>query len=529
LLGVFAAGALLAGAWLFLTFRVVPVNEDAGTFVPIAKEVLHGAVPTKDVMTWKTPGMYYLAALWMKSFGPGFEAVVLLVYLVNVLNSLLLYLALSRFLPPRIPRLLLCLSFFYSVMVMEGFWIVLEPLQVTFILAAYLVWLRRGEGLLKYVLIGLLLGCSIMVKQYSVFVLAGFLAAIWLDRRREDRAAVLGKMTATALLAAVPFFCFVGLTGADTMNALRSFGGLGGISAAYASAGWAVPGSLGVGLLAGIVRANWLFLPFVAFPALFLRRRDYFGASLPAWGPVVLLFVFSAMPLLVRQFNHYFLLVAPWSYLLLGMMLGSVPERGELAGAGKGEMAGAVVCMFVVLPAFLAATPSFFLRPKAEVALFTLLFLLSVLSVLYAGHRISGRRLNMSAVVVGLCAAVFFETLFLGMKIPFREFGWQKEAQFAEAEEINRVFPKGSAVTVIGYHPYAYVTCDFVDPLHDYEFGNSAKQPEIDWDRTGSVLLGPDSAPAYRRELTAHGFRKIGELKSGIEFYERSSKVKAQR
>ncbi|MDA8239929.1 MAG: hypothetical protein M0Z67_06110 [Nitrospiraceae bacterium] len=338
---LFASAAFLAAVYLFLTFRIVPVNEDAGTFIPIAKEVLQGAVPTKDVMTWKTPGMYYLTALWMKFFGTAYERVVLLVYLVNVLNCLLLYLALSRFVSSRIPRLLLCLSYFYSALLFEGFWVVLEPFQVAFIFAAYLVYLGRREGFFKYGLAGLLLGCSIMIKQYSVFVLAGFLVAIWLD------------------------------------------------------------------------------------------------------------------------------------------------------------------------------------RPKVVIALFTLLFLGVVLGVLYAGSRFSGYRFDASAVVVALCATVFFETLFLGMKLPFRELRVLKQEQASEAKEINRVFPKGSSVYVIGYRPYVYVTCDFVNPMHDYEFGN-AQRPVDDWDRIGSVLIGQESVPSYRSILEAHGFRKVGELEGRAEFFEKS-------
>ena len=519
---LFASAAFLAAVYLFLTFRIVPVNEDAGTFIPIAREVLQGAVPTKDVMTWKTPGMYYLAALWMKFFGTAYERVVLLVYLVNVLNCLLLYPALSRFVSSRIPRLLLCLSYFYSALLFEGFWVVLEPFQVAFILAAYLVYSGGGEGLLKYGLTGLLLGCSIMTKQYSAFVLAGFLVAIWFDRRKEGGAAALKKMIVTALFATVPFFVFVGLTGADMMNALRSFGAFGGISESYAAAGWSGPGRLILGLLAGAVQANWIFLPFVIFLILLLRKSDYFSASGRAWVTVVILFVFSSLPLLVRQFNHYFLLVAPWSYLLLGMMLGPALDGGEKTGAKKGYVtAAAAVCILVVLPVFLSATPSFYYRPKVVIALFTLLFLAIVLGALYVGSRFSGYRFDTSAVVIALCATVFFETLFLGMKLPLRELRVLKQEQTSEAKEINRVFTRGSSVYVIGYRPYVYVTCDFVNPLHDYEFGN-AQLPVNDWDRIGSVLIGEESVPSYRSILDAHGFRKVGELKGRAEFFEKS-------
>lgn len=523
-LRLLAVGSLLAALYLFLAFRVVPVNEDAGTFIPIAKEVLQGAVPTRDVMTWKTPGIYYIAGFWMRLFGTDFDRVVLLVYLVNALNAFLLYLVLSRFVTVRLPRLLLGLSFFYSSIILEGFWFVLEPFQVAFILAAYLAYLGKSEGFLKCAVTGLLVGCAVMVKQYSVFVLAGFLSAIWLERRKKDGVWAVGKkIVATALLSTLPFFAFVGLTGADMVAALRSFGVLGSASASYVAVGWSGPGRYVSGLLAGLVQANWLFLPFLLFLLLLLKRRGYFSPDVRLHISAGVLFLFSSLPLLVRQFNHYFLLVAPWSYILLGMLLGPAlkEERGAGRAAGYAGAAG-LLCLFVLLPAFVAATPSFYALPKGRIALFTSLFLLSALSLLFVADRLSGRRTGISAAVMGLCAVVFFETLFLGMKMPFRELRQQKAAQTAEAKAINAVFRRGSAVQVIGYHPYIYVTCDFVSPMHDYEFSNSSAPPGIDWERTKAVLIGTGGVPAYRSALAAHGLRKVGEWDGRVEFYEKT-------
>ena len=196
----------LAVLHLFPSFAKVLVNPDAGYYLSISRDVMEGATPTVDVATSYPPLFYYLYTVWFKLIGTEYSRALLLIYLVHVINCFLLYLVLNSFVKERLLRVVLCFPYFYSTMVLEGYYIELEPFQVLFALLAYLVCLKNLSPLIKHAIIGFFLSCSIMVKQYSLFLFFGFLVSFWYDLREKEN----GRSISWRTLVTTIFF-FVAL------------------------------------------------------------------------------------------------------------------------------------------------------------------------------------------------------------------------------------------------------------------------------------------------------------------------------
>jgi len=451
--------------FLFTNYSAIPVNRDAGYYLPIAREVLAGKTPTVEVDTAYTPFVYYLYAAWMGWFGTTFSVQVLLVYLVNLLNVLLLLRILRRERLPAILGILLCASYFCTLMVCQGYAITLEPFQVFFLLAAFSAWSGHGDSLGREAMIGLLLGVAIMIKQYSALICLGFVLIICMDsagKGRRARGAIRILVLGTA--AAVPLLVFILLTPASLPEALHAFGFIGGKAVSYATAEKTTLYERLGHVFLKVAHLHWLFLPvlFFAIPCI---RRD---ADRKRGAVLLVLLVVSALPIWVRQFGHYFLLVAPWSYLLWGWCLGTCRDfwRGE---GSRHLLVRGLVLVGGVLPAFLALTPeSSRLTKLHQITVLAFFLLLSAL-VLLPGFFRHGAGKRACAVLVFSAILCGLETAFLSLKLPYGEMSEQKSRQEQEARAIGEVLPKGTRVLVVDY-PELYVTCDFRNESNYYGF-----------------------------------------------------------
>lgn len=177
------AGFIIAG-YILINYFSLPVNPDAGYYIPVAKEIMKGATPTVDVAAAYTPLGSYLYALWMSCFGSSYNAIIALMLVLHILNAGLLYVAMGYFRTQNYIKILLCFSYFYTAILLDGIYIVLEPFQVFFALLAYISFIRiPSEKWMRYAITGILLGMSIFSKQYScIYVIAFILMALFENR-----------------------------------------------------------------------------------------------------------------------------------------------------------------------------------------------------------------------------------------------------------------------------------------------------------------------------------------------------------
>lgn len=485
----------LAALYIFLSYTKMPVFPDTGYYISIAKEVAEGATPTVDVQTSYTPAVYYVYSLWIKALGSNFSTILLLVYIVNALNALLIYLIISSFLEQRAVKLLICFSYFYTVMISEGYSVELEPFQILFILLAYLVYLKNLNLYLKHAVIGLFVGVSFMFKQYSILLLFGFFIAFWLDYRRKEVASDILKRTVTTFLFFfIPFFAFVLLTRANMYDSIYSFGFFRRSALSYMAQGQSdIYPRMKNGFFYAL-KLNWLFIPFFLhlYYVIFNRTSSKSGKGLFP------LFIASSLPLVVRQYGHYFQGVAPWSYIFIGILSAEAIKMFDIKKNNIYLLSSIAVCFFVILPVYVTFHPFYNNAIFMLFLILTLLYLASILLTLCWGIYRSGYMTDLNMVVFVLTAFIFFESLFFSFNIPFSDFAKEKISQIKEAAEINKIFAQGSNVYVIDY-PQLYTTCNFRNPLHDYDlifletYNVSHFLRTIPWDKIDNIILRKNS------------------------------------
>jgi 4-amino-4-deoxy-L-arabinose transferase-like glycosyltransferase len=76
---------------LRMTFLHEPFERDEGWYATIAQEILHGGIPYRDAIDQKPPGVFYLYAIAMATFGHTTEAIRIFTALYSSLTLLAVY------------------------------------------------------------------------------------------------------------------------------------------------------------------------------------------------------------------------------------------------------------------------------------------------------------------------------------------------------------------------------------------------------------------------------------------------------
>lgn len=502
---------MFVAIYLFSTFVDIPVNRDAGYYIPVSKAVMNGATPTVDVQCGYTPFIYYTYALWMSLWGTDYSKLILLVYLASITNALLLYFIFCRFIDNTILRIFLCISFYYTEMICQGNYILLEPFQILFILVAYNLYLSNMQTLAKYSLMGLSIGISIMFKQYSALFLIAFLLTICIDSRKSQKPVdTLLGIFLILVFSSVPFFIFILFTKANTISSLYAFGFLGKNAVSYATAQKVGFFTWSHNIANRIILYNWLFIPALLYVYLRIRHKGFLNSSIS----VGVIFLFSVLPILIRQWVHYFLLIAPWSYIVWGILLNEVVKKFLVRkGWSPYLLVAGFISVLIILPALLLFRSSIWDISGAQMILILVLFLLPISVVLFWETRFSKNGVNIFRLIFILALIFGSETLFISFfGTPWEQRRELKQFQTVEAEKVNNIFARGSSVFVIDY-PELYVTCDFINPLNNYCFIYSPHDllkviNSRDWINVRNIVLRRKSS-AYLKKLNEVGFREL--------------------
>lgn len=520
----------LVGCYLFLTYQVVPFNRDAGYYIPIAKAVMNGSTPTVDVHTSYTPFIYYVYSFWMSLFGTSTENLILLVYVVNVLNGIIFYIIVSKFIDSQMLAVVLAISYFFTTMVCQGYTIILEPFQVLFILIAFAFYLSGIKGHLRHFLIGLSFGISIMFKQYSCLVVIGFLITILIDYKRLPRDSVKFReifftLSSVLVFSAIPLFLFIALTDAEAVSALNAFGFLGDRAVSYSTAESVTLHAMLRNVMIKVVHLNWLFIPPLLY-AMLLVFKNRFSISVMTMAEVLPIFLFSALPILIRQFGHYFLLIAPWSYIIAAILLNTTFKEPYSQGK-QGMFLFLVIslCVFILIPLFVFLTPAFNDLSRSQQALYTSFLIFSVMLVLFIWLSLGKLFMNSKVYILIILIILCAETVFLVLKIPFSELSKVKEAQLLEAKQVSEVFIRGSEVLVVD-DPVLYILCDYKNPENNYSFikplNIEKRLRAVDFDKVSKVIVKKDNPVNQSGFFEQRGFRKVWNVhKADLIFFTR--------
>ncbi len=401
-------------SWTVDAFRG-DVNPDAGYYVSLARLVRRGLIPYIDFPSVYAPGAYYLLALAGDSALTNLPLLRSLFFAIHIANALLL-LALLRVL--RVETL--HSVFWFTIFLLwthasRGAAIVLEPFELTFLLAGVLALLNL-PGLRGPILGGLALGCAMLVKQYALLLLPGYLVLALHARASQKWWMPLTVMTVSA---AVPYLLFALVTGQSLPENLLHIATFGGRAVSPAAPG-------------GLYEANGLMAALGS-----ISEKQVFALILPALTAAVvailldksvttigltLCFVGSLAPTIVRPYTYYLHIAIPWGVLIFALLAHSL-SRVVKTAAPELRLDGIFVIIVAMPFAGLLTSDAYNAR------------------------------------------ATYFESKFL--------------AQKRIAASVRRILPNSQDVVVINGQ-WLYLLADLVPPRHEFRFVASADDELLD-------------------------------------------------
>lgn len=283
---------------------------DTKIFFKMADLIIGGGTPYVDFADPKPPLIFFTLAV-LDMLGEKIFGGLLLVVLCN-LGSAILVMAMAWKLYGRLPGFAAGLLFMASMALAEGYFIIVEPFTLFFMLLAVYVALFSGHSK-KYLVAGACTGIAIGFKQYALLLIP--LLLFYMYRRGElKRAAGLAVGTIVPLLAmfAVIFLAY-GMA-AGTSALFWSFG----VADDYVTQG-SVDGislyqvSDPLVALADLLLEASLFMTLLIMAAAgFLRDRpvSYIEEFFFLAGPAFL------STLAIRPYLHYWALAVPFIVLL---------------------------------------------------------------------------------------------------------------------------------------------------------------------------------------------------------------------
>ena len=297
----------LVGYLFYNALLSAPVGIDAGLILSVAERINDGWLPYRDIQPLYTPLAIMILAGVRHVFGNWFE--LYSVYLAVVLAAELLtgvatYWVGSFFLTSRSLRWLVALLSVLSIQLYEGNIIILEPFVTFFYLLALGFFFRGGCKDLFFT--GLLASAAFLSKQYGGLGFVPFLIIIpFLPISAKDRGwrfLAFGIGALSPALLALPILLLMQF---NPLSLLGKF--------------WQSGYLLQISDLSGYREFLLTRAVFVlAIPLLLLDGRV--RRSIPFWSLVLAYVCFSAA-LLIRPFDHYYILFLPLLYLIGGYML----------------------------------------------------------------------------------------------------------------------------------------------------------------------------------------------------------------
>jgi|GEM_PF-5106848 len=403
------AFVLLVASW-WTNFTTYPFHVDTGCYLNWAERIHEGWVPHRDCYLGYTPlGMYYFSLFSGLSL-PGQISYRVALLLVQLGSAALLYALSGGLIRSRTLRVAAAVFFLFMTQVYDGRLIMLEDFVVFFGLLTVLLLLKTtAERPLPAFLTGVALFLAVFSKQYGVLFVPVVAVMMWFDRNGRR---VTGKTARMRLLLVglgflIPFIAYVEYVGIGLVPLLVQLSGR----------GYGTNGLFSMADRLSDIRLIW-FVCVAIISIVILRRRFRFDLFV-----ITLTFLLTFSPLVVRGCLHYFLLMLPYGVLLLAYAFEYYfisDERPRRSPALK------VLILAVCVSLFMAAFNN-------------------VHHSVYYASGDEGRKFLHDT--VGMHKTTFHEDQEI-------------------AERINRTFPPGTPVMMIGFQQFSYLS-GFYPPNRD--------------------------------------------------------------
>lgn len=303
------ASAIVVLFSMLTAILYAPINADASYYLAIPRLIMDGYAPFRDFALSYTPLSFYMMCLPRFLFGDSFGISMAFLYVAQIVNIFLVKRLCDRYTDSALMSWLYAMLFALASLCLDGQKYVLEPFVLMFGLSALLVLETNRDSCIAVISAGLLCFCSFMCKQYGL----GFIcmSVVWVALNagtnriiiktevRLIAGFVIGMLLSLFLAALnrIPIENIITLAGSD-----------------YARHG-----------IRGLV-SGWMKLIFV-LPALLFAVVVAISNIKDALKDKVLICSVLGMagysiPLLVRSYRHYLLLIIPFGIMLIAAAAG---------------------------------------------------------------------------------------------------------------------------------------------------------------------------------------------------------------
>jgi len=295
------------------------ILDDEGYFMFMGKSILRGAHPYINYADNKPPGIWYLLAFVFKVFGNSIYITRAILYLINALSALVLYLVGKEIWNEKIGRVS-ALIFLIGMLIpaFDGYYVLTEPFMNLFSLLGLLLFIRANKRTLYLAASGVAMGISILFKQTAILLLIAmivfYLCKIWIPANRNKKYFGASARNVLLLLCGfvVPlipvasYFWSIGALGQMVYYTTMSLKGFGS-TINYSS------------LVSDFESFSIVWL--LSFASLLAIGYKFIQKNIDREIFVGIWLLLSLFPLVLRQYGHYYIQVLPPVCLLASLFI----------------------------------------------------------------------------------------------------------------------------------------------------------------------------------------------------------------
>lgn len=174
-----------ASILLIINFLLYPiVGADSGFYLAIAKEFYSGAIYFKDIGVNYNPLSIILFGLPFVIFeNPSYSLHLGINISVLLGSAILFYKIIDTWVSSRLEVLGYTSFFLILCLVLDGKYVLLEPLSVFFQLAALYTYISKNQLIVRIFLTGIFISLSFLSKQYGLFILLPIVIHVLTSRK----------------------------------------------------------------------------------------------------------------------------------------------------------------------------------------------------------------------------------------------------------------------------------------------------------------------------------------------------------
>ncbi len=283
---------------LYLSITYAFISADAPYYLSIARDIFNGLIPYKDIFNIYTPAMMYLNSMIFRIFDdPGYHYFLVFQYVLILLSSGFLYLICRKLDLDKLKSAFLGLFLFIAVLSSDGTYINLEVYILLWVLLSF--WFLINK---QFFWTGIFLALSFFSKQYGILNFLPFFLLVGVYHGLKKRYLINFIVgAALPLLAFLVYFLLI--ENVSFMNLIGQLSGSG-----YGQSGVSSTKSI-FSLIAGFK----VFLLLI-FPLFFLRINPFKNKI---DGILIIGILVNLIPVLIKNFPHYFILTYPYIFLLM--------------------------------------------------------------------------------------------------------------------------------------------------------------------------------------------------------------------